>query len=173
MARNLAPETVTAQAGGAIDAETGGIVPPLHVATTFIRDPDNQYRKGYSYGRPDNATVRQVESVLTELEGGAAGMVLASGMTAATTAFLALERPAHVVAPNVMYWGLRKWLQEDAPSLGIEATFVAGGHDNLQFQVQDGPTPSWKASLSVAVEAGEEMTSIAREVAALIPAART
>ncbi|HET6927119.1 MAG TPA: PLP-dependent transferase, partial [Hyphomicrobiaceae bacterium] len=27
-------------------------------------------------------------------------------------------------APNVMYWGLRKWLQEDAPSLGIEATFV-------------------------------------------------
>ena len=31
----------------------------------------------------------------------------AAGMTAATTAFLALERPAHVVAPNVMYWGLR------------------------------------------------------------------
>ena len=64
MARNLAPETVAAQAGGAVDTETGGIVPPLHVATTFIRDPDNQYRKGYSYGRPDNATVRQVESVL-------------------------------------------------------------------------------------------------------------
>jgi len=65
--------------------------------------------------------------VLTQLEGGAASLVLASGMTAATTAFLALERPAHVVAPNVMYWGLRKWLQEDAPSLGIEATLVDAG----------------------------------------------
>jgi cystathionine gamma-synthase len=125
--KNLAPETLAAQAGGVIDDETGAIVRPLHMATTFIRDPDNQYRKGYSYGRPDNATVRQVEAVLTQLEGGAASLVLASGMTAATTAFLALESPAHVVAPNVMYWGLRKWLQEDAPSLGIEATLVDAG----------------------------------------------
>ena len=124
MTKNLAPETVAAQAGGAIDAETGGIVPPLHVTTTFLRDPDNQYRKGYSYGRPDNATVRQVETVLSELEGGAASLMMASGMSAATTAFLALKRPAHVIAPNVMYWGLRKWLQEDAPSLGIEVTFA-------------------------------------------------
>src|SRR5687767_4197162 len=127
MAKNLAPETVAAQAGGAIDEETGGIVPPLHLTTTFLRDADNEYRKGYIYGRPDNATVRSVENVLTELEGGAAGLVLASGMTAATTAFLALERPAHVVAPAVMYWGLRKWLQEDAQSFGIDATCVDAG----------------------------------------------
>ena len=124
MTKNLSPETVAAQAGGAMDEETGGIVPPLHVTTTFLRDPDNQYRRGYSYGRADNATVRQVENVMTQLEGGAVSLVLASGMAAATTAFLALGRPAHVVAPNVMYWGLRKWLLEDAPGLGIEATFV-------------------------------------------------
>src|SRR6516165_11105536 len=124
MTKNLAPETVAAQAGGAIDRETGGIVPPLHITTTYLRDSDNQYRKGYSYGRPDNATVRQVETVLTELEGGTASLVMGSGMSAATCAFLALKRPAHVVAPSVMYWGLRKWLQEDAPSLGLEATFV-------------------------------------------------
>jgi cystathionine gamma-synthase len=125
--KNLSPETIAAQAGGVIDEETGAIVRPLHLATTFIRDPDNQYRKGYSYGRPDNATVRQVEAVLTQLEGGAASLVSASGMTAATTTFLALERPAHIVAPKVMYWGLRKWLQEDASGLGIEATFVDAG----------------------------------------------
>ena len=124
MTKNLAPETIAAQAAGAMDETTGGIVPPLHLTTTFLRDPDNQYRKGYSYGRADNATVRQVEAVLTELERGAASLVLASGMSAATTAFLALERPAHVVAPTVMYWALRKWLAEDAPGLGIEATFV-------------------------------------------------
>ena len=71
MTKNLSPETVAAQAGGAMDEETGGIVPPLHVTTTFLRDPDNQYRRGYSYGRADNATVRQVENVMTQLEGGA------------------------------------------------------------------------------------------------------
>jgi O-acetylhomoserine (thiol)-lyase len=127
MARNtLAPETVAAQAGDAGDEATGAIVPPVHVATTFVRDPDNQYRRGFSYGRPDNATVRQVERVLVRLEGGEGALVVASGMTAATTAFLALERPAHVVAPNVMYWGLRDWISRDAPSFGIEATFVDG-----------------------------------------------
>ena len=122
--KNLAPETLAAQAGGFIDGETGAIVPPLHVATTFLRDPDNQYRKGYSYGRPDNATVRQVESVLAQLEGAAASLLVASGMTAATTAFLALARPAHVIAPRVMYWGLRKWLMEDARQFQIAVSFV-------------------------------------------------
>src|SRR5215510_12828198 len=96
-----APETIAAQAGGAVDETTGGIVPPIHVATTFVRDADNQYRRGYSYGRPDNATVRQVEDVMMRLEGGASGLLLSSGMAAATTALLALERPAHVIAPRI------------------------------------------------------------------------
>ena len=51
-------------------------------------------------------------------------MIFGSGMAAATSAFLALERPAHVVAPEIMYWGLKNWLAADAPSLGITATFV-------------------------------------------------
>ena len=89
------PATFAAQAGGVIEPETGAIVPPLHMATTYIRDPDNAYSKGYVYGRPDNLTVRQAEAVLTNLEGGAATLLSGSGMTAATTAFLALERPAH------------------------------------------------------------------------------
>ena len=122
--KNLSPETLAAQAGGLIDAQTGAVVAPLHVATTYLRAPDNQYRKGYSYGRPDNATVRQVEDVMTQLEGAATSLVVASGMTAATLAMLALPRPAHIIAPEVMYWGLRKWLKEDAGQYDIEASFV-------------------------------------------------
>jgi cystathionine gamma-synthase len=121
---NLSPETLAAQAGGLIDAQTGAIVAPLHLATTYLRDPDNQYRKGYSYGRPDNPTVRQVEGVMTQLEGAATSLVVASGMTAATMAMLALPRPTHIIAPEVMYWGLRKWLKEDAGQYDIEASFV-------------------------------------------------
>jgi cystathionine gamma-synthase len=107
-----------------VDETTGGVVPPIYVATTFVRDVDNQYRRGYSYGRPDNATVRQVEGIMTRLEGGAWSLLLSSGMAAATAAFLALERPAHVIAPRIMYWALRKWLQEDAASHGIDVTLA-------------------------------------------------
>jgi cystathionine gamma-synthase len=135
------PETVAAQAGGVVDAATGAVVPPIHVATTFVRDADNQYRRGYCYGRSDNATVRQVEDVLTNLEQGQATLMFASGMAAAATAFLALERPAHIVAPTAMYWGLRQWLTEDAPGHGIEATFVdAGDPAALQAATRPGET---------------------------------
>jgi cystathionine gamma-synthase len=125
--KSRAGETIAAQAGGAVDAATGAVVPPIHLATTFVRDADNQYRRGFCYGRSDNATVRQTEDVLTELEGGAATLLLASGMAAAATTFLALERPAHVIAPTAMYWGLSQWLVEDAPGHGIETTFVDAG----------------------------------------------
>ena len=138
---DLDPQTIAAQAGGATDATTGAIVSPIHVATTFLRDDDNQYRRGYCYGRSDNATVQQVEDVLTRLEHGAATLLFASGMAAATTAFLSLRRPAHVVAPTAMYWGLRKWLAEDAPTHGVDVTFVdAGDPDALAAAIRPGLT---------------------------------
>lgn len=137
----LRPETVAAQAGGIADSATGGLVPPIHVASTFVRDADNQYRRGYCYGRSDNATVRQVEGVLTDLEGGATTLLFGSGMAAATTAFLALEQPAHVVAPTAMYWGLRQWLVDEAPRYGLETTFVdAGSPAALQAAIRPGRT---------------------------------
>lgn len=135
------PETILAQAGGAMDVATGAIVPPIHIATTFLRDPDNQYRKGYAYGRPDNATVRQTEAVLNALEGAEASLLFASGMAAAISLFLALPRPAHIVAPCVMYWGLRKWLIEEAPAHGLTASLVdASDLDAIGAAVRPGET---------------------------------
>ena len=135
------PSTIAAQAGGAVDPVTGAIVPPIQMASTFERDPDNAYRRGYIYARPDNPNVRQAESVLQALEGAAACLLMASGMAAATTAFLALERPAHVVAPEVMYWALKGWLANTAPTLGIEATFVdATSPDAIRAAIRPGKT---------------------------------
>lgn len=141
MSSNLKPETIAAQAGGIVDAATGAIVPAIQIATTYIRDPDNQYRRGFSYGRPDTPTVRQAESVLQALECAQACLMFGSGMAAATAVFLALERPAHVVAPEVMYWALKKWLASDATSLGIETTFVDGtSNEAITAAVHTGKT---------------------------------
>ncbi|MEE9589196.1 MAG: PLP-dependent aspartate aminotransferase family protein [Hyphomicrobiaceae bacterium] len=122
--KDVSRETIAAQAGGALDPRTGALVPPIHIASTFLRDPDNQYRSGLSYGRDDNPTMLHAESVLAALEGGERAFVFSSGMAAAVTLFLALEAPAHVIAPNIMYWGLRKWLLEDAPRFGISVALV-------------------------------------------------
>src|SRR5712691_8859400 len=118
------PRTVAAQALGVIEPATKAVVPPVHVASTFVRDPDNQYRAGYAYGRPDNATVRQTEAVIAALEGADEATLFASGMAAATAVVLALPAPAHIVAPKVMYWTFRNWLVGEAPRLGHSVDLV-------------------------------------------------
>lgn len=116
--------TKLAQALGAVDEKSRAIVPPIHIATTFLRDPDNQYRSGNVYGRPDNETVREAEAIIAALEDARAAFVFGSGMSAAIAVFLALKPGDHIVAPKVMYWALRNWLLNDAASWGLETSFV-------------------------------------------------
>ena len=112
--------SLAAQALGRIDPITRAVVPPIHVATTYLRDEDNGYSSGYVYGRPDNATVREAEAVLAMLEEAPAGALLfSSGMAAATAVFQALDPGDHVVASKVMYWALRNWLATEATRWGL------------------------------------------------------
>ncbi|MBV8835392.1 MAG: aminotransferase class I/II-fold pyridoxal phosphate-dependent enzyme [Alphaproteobacteria bacterium] len=122
--KSLKPRTLVAQALGTIEPETKAVALPVHVSTTYIRDPDNQYRTGYIYGRPDNATVRQTEAVLAALEGAAQAMLFGSGMAAATSVVLALPPGSRVLAPQVCYWGFRDWLINEAPLFGYKVDLV-------------------------------------------------
>ncbi|HLH89913.1 MAG TPA: PLP-dependent aspartate aminotransferase family protein [Xanthobacteraceae bacterium] len=118
------PRTIAAQGLGGVEPATRAVVPPVHVATTFVRDPDNQYRSGFIYGRADNATVRQAEDVVAALEGAQAALLLGSGMSAATAAVMALPEPSHIVASQVMYWSFRNWLMTEAPRFGHRVDMV-------------------------------------------------
>jgi cystathionine gamma-synthase len=118
------PRTIAAQALGLVEPTTKAVVPPLHLATTFVRDPDNQYRSGYAYGRPDNATTRHAEAVLAALEEAHEAALFGSGMAAATAIVLALPAPCHIVASQVMYWAFRHWLAHEAPRLGHRVDFA-------------------------------------------------
>lgn len=133
--------SLAAQALGTIDPITKGVVPPIHVATTFIRDEDNAYSSGFSYGRPDNATVRQAEAVLAMLEEGREAFLFASGMAAAMAVFQALDPGDHVVASRVMYWGLRKWLMTEAVRWGLRVELVETDDlDALRATMRPGET---------------------------------
>ena len=135
--------TLAAHAMRQIDPVTRAIVPPLHVSTTFLRDPDNSYPAGYVYGRPDNATIQEAERVLAMLESADAGaLVFASGMAAATALFRALSPGDRVVVSRVMYWAMRAWLLDEATRWGLHVTFVdTDDLDALRAAVQaPGPT---------------------------------
>ncbi len=118
------PETISAQALGWIDEPTRAITPPIHVSSTYLRDPDNQYRSGRVYARADNPAFDQAEAVLTALEGGHQTLLFASGMAAATAVFQALQPGDHVLAPQVMYWSLRNWLMTFAVQWGLDVELI-------------------------------------------------
>ena len=139
--KQMQPASAAAQALGWIDEKTHAVSPPLHTSTTFIRDEDNQYRNGRAYIRADNPSYDQAEALLNHLEDGAGAMLFSSGMAAATAVFMALKPGDHVVAPKVMYWGLRNWLQNFATEWGLKFTFVdAGDTAAIATAVQPGKT---------------------------------
>ncbi|HSM22968.1 MAG TPA: PLP-dependent aspartate aminotransferase family protein [Rubrivivax sp.] len=135
------PETIAAQALGWIDEHTRAITPPIHVSSTYLRDPDNQYRSGRIYARADNPAFDQAEAVLCALEEGAQALLFASGMAAATAVFQALAPGDHVLAPKVMYWSLRNWLTSFAVRWGLQVELI-DMHDPaaVQAAVRPGQT---------------------------------
>src|SRR5450631_1336827 len=135
------PASIAAQGLGWVDDQTRALAPPIHTSTTFIRDPDNQYRSGRIYARDQNPTFDQAEAVLTALEGGHASLLFASGMAAATAVFQALAPGDHVLAPKVMYWSLRNWLMNFATHWGLRVEFInMTDPDTVRCAIQPGKT---------------------------------
>jgi cystathionine gamma-synthase len=137
----MRPESSAAQAAGYVDHATGALTPPIHLSTTFARDADGSLAAGHEYIRADNPGFEQPERLLADLEGGDATLLFSSGNAAASAVFCALVPGDHVVAPRVMYWGLRKWLAEFAVAWGVEVTHVdATDVDAIRAAVRPGRT---------------------------------
>jgi cystathionine beta-lyase/cystathionine gamma-synthase len=110
------------------------------MSTTYLRDADNGYSAGYVYGRTDNVSVEQAETLIARMEGADEALLFGSGMAAATGVFLALEKPTHIIASQVMYWGFRSWLRE-LGKYGHSVTFVETSDlDAVRAAVRPGET---------------------------------
>ena len=138
----LAPETLNAQALRQIDVHTGGLTPGIFPSTTYVRDSDyDLIDSGHSYGRDENPGFVVAERVLAELEGGAACLLFSSGMSAAIAIIQSLKHGDRIVAPRIMYWGLRKWLVSFCEQWGLELDlFDPAEADALARTVEQGKT---------------------------------
>ena len=121
------PSTRAAQALGAVDPATGSLVPPIYPAVQYERTAEGAPTGGRVYTRDQNPTYDQSEALLASLEGGRAAMLFSAGMAAATTVFETLDVGDHVVAPEQMYWMLRRWLQGEAGRGRIALDLVPNG----------------------------------------------
>ena len=117
---HLAQETISAQALRQIDSMTGGLSPGIYPSTTYVRDENYHLIDArHSYGRDENPGFAVAEKVLTELEGGSAALLFSSGMAAAMAVVQCLKPGDRIVAPKIMYWGLRNWLIKFCDNWGL------------------------------------------------------
>lgn len=139
--RKLKPSSLAAQALGWLDPSTNAVAPPIHPSTNYARDENYEKVGDRGYTRDENPTYEQVEALLAALEEGADAMVFGSGMAAATTVMMSLSPGDHVVAPSIMYFGLRNWLANVGRHWGLEVDFVEPGDtDAVKKAIRPGQT---------------------------------
>lgn len=116
--------TQAVHAGMQPDPTTGAVMPPIHLATTFERDVDGGYARGFSYSRQNNPNRLSLEVALTALENGADCCAFPSGMAAAFGVFSSLQPGAHVLVADDCYYGVGELLRGHMQRWGVTTSFV-------------------------------------------------
>jgi cystathionine gamma-synthase len=117
-------ETLAVHAGHTIDPATGAVAAPIYLSTTFERDIEGTYSRGFMYARNDNPNRDALERGISALEGGAAAAAFASGTGATMSIFQALAPGDHVLAHVDAYYGTSRLLREIFLRWGLHADFI-------------------------------------------------
>src|SRR6266478_6221014 len=117
-------ETLAVHAGQAIDPATGAVSAPIHLSTTFERDIEGTYSRGFMYTRNNNPNREALEHGVSVLEGGEAAAAFGSGTAAAMALFQALAPGDHVLAHVDAYYGTSRLLREIFLRWGLQADFI-------------------------------------------------
>ena len=118
---------------------------PIYATTSYVfrnsqhaADRFGLADAGNIYGRLTNSTQGVFEDRIAALEGGVAGLAVASGAAAITYAIQALAKEGeHIVAQKTIYGGTSNLLEHTLPLYGIKTTFVdAHNLDEVEGAIQ-------------------------------------
>ena len=132
MSDNWSFETKQIHAGQGPDGTTNARALPIYQTTSYTFNDTTHAANlfglkelGNIYTRIMNPTQAVVEDRSAALEGGVAGLLVASGQAAETLAVLNIaEAGDHIVSSPSLYGGTYNLFHYTLPKLGIECTFV-------------------------------------------------
>lgn len=104
--------------GNERDPQTGAVVPPIHLASTFVQPGAGQWGE-FDYSRSGNPTRKNVERTLASLEGGRGALGFSSGMAATHCVTMLLNAGDHIVAGSDIYGGTYRLLHKIVDQAGI------------------------------------------------------
>lgn len=118
--------------GNERDPQTGAVVPPIHVASTFVQHHAGEWRE-FDYSRSGNPTRKNLETTLAALESGCGALAFASGMAATHCATMLLESGEHILTGSDIYGGSYRLFHQVIQRSGIEVS-LADATDLKQFE---------------------------------------
>lgn len=124
--------TKAVHAGQHGDPETGAVVAPMFMTSTYEWTPEKmeRYQNGdkegiYTYGRSRNPTQNDLQDKIAALYGAEACLVTASGMAAISLAILNVALPGdHVISCRTIYGGTYGLFSKIFEEMKIEVTFL-------------------------------------------------
>jgi O-acetylhomoserine (thiol)-lyase len=125
-------ETRQVHAGAAPDPVTNARATPIYKTTSYVFNSAEHAKNlfalaefGNIYNRIQNPTQAVVEERIASLEGGTAGLLVASGQAATTYAVLNIAQAGdHIVSSSSIYGGTYNLFEYTLRRLGIDVTFV-------------------------------------------------
>lgn len=109
--------------GQEIDPATGAVVPPLHLASTFVQHHAGEWRE-FDYSRSGNPTRKALETTLASLESGCGALAFSTGMAATHCVTMLLDSGDHIVAGADIYGGTYRLLHKIVDRSGITTSLV-------------------------------------------------
>jgi cystathionine gamma-synthase len=110
-------------AGQRTDGSYNSITAPIYQSATF-RFEDIGATKGYDYTRSGNPTRSALEELLADLEGGAGGVIVNSGMAAISTVLSIFNAGDHIICSHDCYGGTERLLCTLREQGKLEVSFV-------------------------------------------------
>ncbi|KAJ3347390.1 hypothetical protein HDU83_002149 [Entophlyctis luteolus] len=136
-------DTRAVHAGQIPDAQTGAVVPPLSLSTTFAQAAAGVH-KGYDYSRSGNPTRERFETAVASLEQGKHCLAFASGSVTTATVVNLLPKGSHIVSVNDVYGGTFRYFTRVASNNGIDVTFVdMADPDNIKKHIKPNTRMIW------------------------------
>jgi cystathionine gamma-synthase len=116
--------TVCVHSAHSPEAATGALAQPIYLTTTFERDADGGYPRGYRYSREGTPNRDALEACLAALERGAGAVAFASGLAANMAVLDLLNAGDRLVAPLEAYYGTLRQFTEIAQRRGVAVACV-------------------------------------------------
>lgn len=116
--------TLCVHSARAPEPATGALAQPIYLSTTFERDADGSYPRGYRYSREGTPNRLSLESCIAALEGGIGAAAFSSGLAANMAVLELLQAGDRLVATRDAYYGSVRQFTEHAAGRGVTVALI-------------------------------------------------